>query len=359
MIEINTTPHLPNTPRPIVSIGTGGIVHDAHYPAYQKAGFPVVGLYDRDPARAQMMADKFGVGTTYASLADVVAHAPDDAIFDVAVPASQLTELLPQLPDGRAVLIQKPLGETLAQAEQIVAICREKELVAAVNFQMRWAPFILAARSLIDQGVIGEVHDMEVRVTVYTPWHLWPFLQAAPFAEIMYHSIHYIDLVRSFLGEPQGIYAKTTSHPNLPSMDGSRTTIIFDYGKFLRCNVETNHHHAYGLQHQESYVKWEGTKGAIKATMGLLMNYPSGEPDAFAYCQLQEQQEPVWQSVDIEGTWFPDAFIGSMGSLMAYVEGSTDHLPTAVDDAIQTVAVADAVCRSSQDGAIPIQTTSG
>ncbi len=354
MITINSSPIRPRTPRPIVSIGGGGIVHDAHYPAYQKAGFPIAGIFDINPERAQLMAAQFGVPQVYATLDAALTEAPADAIFDIAVPAAHLVDLLAQLPNGRAVLIQKPLGETLAQARQIQAICHEKQLVAAVNFQLRWAPFVLAARSLIDQGIIGAVHDMEVRVTVYTPWHLWPFLQAAPYAEIMYHSIHYIDLVRSFLGEPQGVYAKTTRHPTLPEMDGSRTSIIFDYGDLLRCNVETNHHHAYGLRHQESYIKWEGTKGAIKATMGLLMNYPQGEPDAFDYCQVSADAEPVWTPVVIDGTWFPDAFIGSMGSLMAYVEGSSAQLPTRVDDAVQTMAVADAVCRSSSGGGTTI-----
>ena len=354
MITINQRPILPQAPRPIVSIGAGGIVHDAHYPAYRKAGFPVVGIFDRSGERAQMMAETFGVPQVYGTLAEAVQQAPAEAIFDVAVPASALVELLQQIPDGRAVLIQKPLGETPAQTRQIQAICTEKNLVAAVNFQLRWAPFVLAARSLIAQGVIGDLHDMEVRVTVYTPWHLWPFLQSAPYSEIMYHSIHYIDLVRAFLGEPQSVYAKSTKHPSLPEMNGSRTTIIFDYGDMVRCNVETNHHHEYGLRHQESYIKWEGTKGAIKATMGLLMNYPTGEPDAFEYCRLQSGQDPTWTPVAIDGTWFPDAFIGSMGSLMAYVEGTADQLPTRVADAARTMAVADAVCRSSDSGGVVV-----
>ncbi len=98
-----------------------------------------------------------------------------EAIFDVAVPAGHILAVLRQLPDGRAVLIQKPMGDNLNQAREILALCQAKQLTAAINFQMRWAPFIIAARSLIDQGAIGEVHDMEVRVTVYTPWHLWPF----------------------------------------------------------------------------------------------------------------------------------------------------------------------------------------
>jgi len=196
---------------------------------------------------------------------------------------------------------------------------------------------------------------MEVRVTVYTPWHLWPFLQRVPYAEILYHSIHYIDLMRSFLGDPAGIYAKTVSHPALHQMQ-SRTNMILDYGAVLRCNIETNHQHAYGLRHQESYVKWEGTQGAIKIKLGLLMNYPTGEPDAFEYCVVQENQEPQWQSVTIQGSWFPDAFIGSMASLMRYVDGETDVLPTAVADAFKTMAVADAACRSSDTGATAIAT---
>ncbi|MEZ4866735.1 MAG: Gfo/Idh/MocA family oxidoreductase [Caldilineaceae bacterium] len=346
---------LPQQPRPIVSIGGGGIVHDAHYPAYQKAGFTVAGLFDLNPERARMMADTFAIPTRYSSLMEAATQAPAEAIFDVAVPAKNILDVLQQLPNGRAVLIQKPMGDNLAQARAILALCDAKQLTAAINFQMRWAPFIIAARSLIDQGAIGEVHDMEVRVTVYTPWHLWPFLQAVPYSEILYHSIHYIDLVRSFLGEPQGIYAKTVKHPKLLTMQGSRTNMIFDYGDVLRCNVETNHHHEYGLRHQESYVKWEGTHGAIKAKLGLLMNYPTGEPDAFEYCILQQGQAPTWQEVAIAGSWFPDAFIGSMASLMRYVDGETDQLPTAVADAFRTMAVADAACRSSAGGATKIE----
>lgn len=352
--EIVQKATLPQQPKPIVSIGAGGIVHDAHYPAYRKAGFSVVGLYDLNPDRAQQMATKFQVPTVYASIAEAGAQAPADAVFDVAVPASAIPDVIRELPDRRAVLIQKPMGENLVQARVIQTLCHEKQLTAAINFQLRYAPFVLAARSLIEQGVIGQVHDMEVRVTVYTPWHLWHFLERVPKPEILYHSIHYIDLVRSFLGEPQGIYCKSVKHPKAMNMDGTRTNIIFDYGDVLRANVETNHHHEYGLRHQESYIKWEGDRGAIKVTMGLLMNYPQGEPDAFEYCVLQEGQAPTWTPVAIEGSWFPDAMIGTMASVMRFVEGSSTVLPTAVDDAFKTMALAEAACLSSASGATPI-----
>ena len=80
---------------------------------------------------------------------------------------------------------------------------------AAVNFQLRYAPFIAEARKLIESGSMGKLVDVEVNVNVFTPWHQWNFLYGAERVEILYHSIHYIDLVRSLLGEPQRIYART------------------------------------------------------------------------------------------------------------------------------------------------------
>lgn len=362
LFVLQTTPPMPTVPAPIVIIGAGGIVNDAHLPAYRKAGFPVAGIFDLDADKARQRAQTFAIPTVYASLQEAVRLAPAGTVFDIAVPASAIIDILPHLPNGAGVLIQKPLGDNLAAARAICALCKDKALKAAVNFQLRYAPFVLAARSLIEQGAIGELYDMEVRVTIFTPWHLWKFLEQVPFAEIAYHSIHYLDLMRAFLGEPRGVYAKTVNHPASYKMQGSRTNFILDYGEWLRATITTNHQHAYGLKHQESYIKWEGSQGAIKAKMGLLMNYPTGVPDEFEYCLLTGEKEPVqegeqegvWQSEAIAGSWFPDAFIGTMASVMRCVEGSAASIPTAVADALHTMELLDAACRSSESGATPI-----
>lgn len=354
-ITIDQTIPTPAQPRPIVSIGAGGIVHDAHYPAYALADYPVVGLYDPDQSRAAYMAETFGVARTFDSLAAAVAFAPGDTVFDVAVPAAAIADVLPALPTGSAVLVQKPLGDNPTQTRELLQICRQRDLTAAVNFQLRWAPFVLAARSLIAQDAIGQVVDMEVRVDVLTPWHMWPFLQQIPYAEILYHSIHYIDLVRSFLGEPRGVWCHTVAHPALAAMRSSKTGLIFDYGPYTRVQIETNHFHQFGPARQDAYIKWEGTRGAIQATMGVLLNYPQGRPDRFQFCLLQGAQEPVWQETKLQGSWFPEAFIGSMGSLMRFLNAESRDLPTAMVDAACTMAVVEAACQSSASGASRIR----
>ena len=349
---------LPRRPRPIVLIGAGGIVRDAHLPAYRLAGFHVAAVHDLDLDRARRLAADFGIRRVSPALADAVSGAPADAVFDVAVPASALGGVLSALPDGAAVLIQKPFGENLAQCRELLALCRAKKLRASVNFQLRHAPAILAARELIASGAIGELHDIEVRVTVHMPWHLWTFLEQSARVEILYHSIHYLDLVRSFAGEPEGIYAKTLRSPLAPKLHSTRTAMILDYGERIRATVTTNHGHDFGPRHQESYVKWEGTRGAIKTQLGLLMDYPRGVSDYLEVCSFADNASASaareWREEPLGGSWYPHAFVGTMAGVMRHADDANDVPPTHVEDAARTMALVEAAYESSARGATPI-----
>lgn len=332
-------------------IGAGGIVNDAHLPAYQKAGFRVAGITNRTREKAETLAARFGIPHVYANLQEAIADLPSDTVYDITIMPAAYVETLEQLPEGSAVLIQKPMGDYFWQSKEILSVCRRKRLVAAVNCQLRFAPFVSAARNMIKQGLIGELYDMEVRVTVNTPWHLFPHVMVHPRLEIQYHSIHYVDLLRSFMGDPRTVMAKTVKHPQ-KTLSSTRTTILMDYGDARHAVINTNHDHVFGTTHEESFIKWEGTKGAIKAKMGLLMDYPRGVPDRFEYCLLEEGKNPEWKTLSLEGSWFPDAFIGTMSSLMRYKEGSSAILPTSVEDVIKTMAVVESAYISSDNGGV-------
>lgn len=62
----------------------------------------------------------------------------------------------------------------------LVADTCTQNLIAAVNFQMRYVPHIIALRDMINKGLLGEVYDMEVRMQINTPWHLWSWLEDKP-----------------------------------------------------------------------------------------------------------------------------------------------------------------------------------
>lgn len=341
---------LPVNSRPVVLIGAGGIVNTAHLPAYKIAGFPVEGIYDIDPEKAKATAASFNIPAVYNSIEELIAKRPADSVFDIAVPGSAILDVLAQVPDGTAVLLQKPMGENLEEAKKILAMSREKKLIAAINFQLRYAPFITEVRDMLKLGMLGELVDIEINVNVHTPWNLWDFLFSAPRVEILYHSIHYIDLVRSFLGNPRSVYAKTVKHPAMKELASVRSNIILDYGDMIRANILTNHCHIYGAARQQSYIKFEGTKGAVKIGLGLLMDYPAGQADIFEYITMENGRYDEWKSKKIEGSWFPHAFIGSMAQVMMAAEGSIGQPGNSVEDAIHTMECVEAAYTSSESG---------
>ncbi|WKN48752.1 Gfo/Idh/MocA family protein [Nocardioides sp. Arc9.136] len=343
---------LPDHPRPIVVLGAGGIVRDAHLPAYAKAGFDVASITDLRLERAEELAAQHGVPATYDDVAAAVAAAPADAVFDVALPPEAHVEVLEQLPDGAAVLLQKPLGNHLPDGVRTRQVCRRKGLVAAVNTQLRFAPYVAAARELVAAGTIGELYDLEVRVSVNTPWEMFPYVLDLDRLEINMHSVHYLDLVRSFLGDPTGVSAVTVRHPG-KSHANSRSDIALHYGdRPVRVVVSTNHDHHFGERHEESFVKWEGTRGAVRAQLGLLLDYPRGGEDLLEVV-TDDRLDEGWRPVPFEGSWFPDAFIGSMSVLQRHLEGSIPSLPTSVEDVFRTMAVVEAAYRSAAAGGEP------
>jgi predicted dehydrogenase len=337
----------PARPRPIVIIGSGAIVRTAHLPVYRRLEYPVAGLYDVNCAAARETAARFDVDRVFHSLDE--ACALEGVIYDLAVPGDQIAGILERLPRGSGVLMQKPMGGDLADARRIRAIAHRRDLVAAVNLQLRFSPGMLALRDLIQQGVLGTLVDIDVRIVIDQPWHNWTFLEGAPRLEVPYHSIHYIDAIRALAGEPEGVYCRAVSHPELPRLRDTRSSIILDYGERIRCSLVLNHTHRAGPRYRESLLLVEGTLGAARLTWGVNLSYPSGPPDT-----MEVFTDEAWRTVPLRGSWFIEAFEGPMSNLQRVMSGEDPVLVSSVDDAIKTMAIVEACYVSSERGAIAI-----
>ncbi len=347
MTDLTQAWPVPSHPRPIVVIGAGGIVRTAHLPVYRRLGFPVAGIYDINRAAAERTGSEFGIATVFPSLE--AACAAPGAVFDLAVPGDQILSILERLPDGSAVLIQKPMGRDLADARRILATARARRISAAVNFQLRFSPGVLALRDVIARGALGPIVDVDVRIVIDQPWHLWTFLEGAPRLEILYHSIHYLDAIRWLIGEPDGAYCRTVAHPAMPALRDTRSTIVLDYGDRIRCSLVLNHTHRMGPKYRASEMIVEGTRGAARLTWGVNLSYPSGPADT-----METSCGTEWTSVPLRGSWFVDAFEGPMSNLQRFAAGEDATLVGSVEDAIKTMALVEACYISSERGGTPV-----
>lgn len=324
----------PGAPRPIVIVGAGGIVNDAHLPAYRLAGFPVAGVFDLDRDKARALAGRWDT-RAFETLEEALATA--GAVYDLATPPAAHRSVLEQLPEGAAVLIQKPMGPDLEEATAILSLCRRRRLKAAVNFQLRFSAMMLAARDALERGWLGELVDVEVHLNLVTPWQLFPFLKGMSRVEIAVHSIHYLDLIRGFLGNPTGVHARTLGHPST-ELAQTRTSALIDFKPGQRVTLSINHNHDFGRRFQDASIRFEGTEGAAMIKLGLLLNYPQGEPDELWITRRGED----WVQVPLSGGWFPHAFIGTMSNVQRFAAGEDETLVSSVEDAWHTMALAEA-----------------
>ena len=230
MINLNQECIKPKKPIPIVIFGAGSIVNDAHLPAYEKSGFKVLGIFDPDIEKAKNLATKFNLDIFH-SLEEAIDQ--ENVIFDLATPPEVHTEILKFLPEKSGVLIQKPMGSNLDEATKILEICNTRSLKAAVNFQLRFAPMMIALKDAINSGLLGTIVDFDAWLALDTPWSLWKFLENLPRVEILLHSIHYFDFIRSVLVNPIGVKAKILGFPGKKTSN-TRTVKILDYGKNIR-----------------------------------------------------------------------------------------------------------------------------
>ena len=339
----------PSNPLPVVILGAGSIVRDAHLQAYKMADIPVAGIYDPDTSKARQLCKEWNIPLIES---ESEAYDNTDVCFDLATPPAVHAKLLEKIPQGAPVLIQKPMGSNLEDATRIHNICRDRNLHAAVNFQLRFAPMMLALKSAIDQGYLGTIVDFDAWLALDTPWHLWQFLESLDRVEIAVHSIHYLDFVRSLLGNPNGVYAKTVSHPR-SKVAQSRTAAILDYGRDIRCNLSINHDHFFGRRFQACEFRICGTEGAAYVKLGVNLDYPRGEPDEL---WIYAAGASDWQEVKLNGSWFPEAFAGRMCNLQRYATGEDNELVSSVEDSWHTMALVEAAFTSSANSATPIPT---
>ncbi len=317
MIAVKWRPEFPcKRDYSIAHIGCGGIVQQAHEPAYHNAGLRIVGVFDVYRANAEKLAAEWNIPKVYETVDDLLAD-PAVEIVDIAVPPwEQLAIVEKVAAAGKHMLCQKPLSDDFSQAVKIVELARQYGVKQAINQQMRWTAGIAASHDLITRGYIGQPTDAQIEVNCHTDWGMWSWLASRPHLEVLYHSIHYLDALRFLFGNPDWITSRHARYPLQGDVKGeSKTVTVWDYeAAGLQALVNVNHYNIHGTT--TATFRFSGTQGALEGKLGLMYNYPYGEPDSLVL-RRKGQSDEVFA---FDQKWIPDAFVGPMAGLMCAIE---------------------------------------
>ena len=144
----------------MLKVGVVGVGHLGQHHARILASLPGVtlaGVVDTKPGRAEEIGSKHGVpGFTDAT--ELLARV--DAV-SIAVPTVSHVEVaLPFIERGVAVLVEKPLAATLADADRLIEAAARRGTVLAAGHTERFNPAVAAALPLVTRPRFVEVHRL-------------------------------------------------------------------------------------------------------------------------------------------------------------------------------------------------------
>jgi predicted dehydrogenase len=121
-------------------------------------------ISDRDPARARALAEAAGADVHSGSNEEVIAHPQVSAVI-VSTPEQQHTQpILQALKLGKPVLVEKPIGFSLREADQILDTLQATKGELRVGYSRRYKECFLRAKEQMLQGRLGKVIGGMARV---------------------------------------------------------------------------------------------------------------------------------------------------------------------------------------------------
>lgn len=173
----------------------------------------------RDAAAVRAAADRHGWASAETDWRALVAR-DDIDLVDICTPGDSHAEIaLAALAAGKHVLCEKPLANTVAEAEEMAAAAEEahgRGQLAMVGFNYRRVPATALARTMVADGRLGTLRH--VRVTYLQDWLVDPEApltwrlrkESAGSGSLGDLGAHIIDLAQFLVGEPlAGVSALT------------------------------------------------------------------------------------------------------------------------------------------------------
>ncbi len=114
------------------------------------------GVASRKEEKAQAFANEFGIKVAYISYEEMLLDDKLDLIY-IATPHSEhYANMKLCIENGKNVLCEKAFTANAKQAEEILALAKEKGVFVAEAMWVRYMPMLTTIKGILNSGIIGE-----------------------------------------------------------------------------------------------------------------------------------------------------------------------------------------------------------
>jgi len=237
-------------------------------------GAELVAIAARSEPSVEKAKQTYPGATVYSDFRELVAR-DDLDVVDVVVPSHLHHQVAMEvIGQGKHLLLEKPMGITLTECDDMIRAARERQTLLAVGHELRLSSMWGKAKQMIDDGFIGDPLYALVELS-RNPYRLgadgWRYDISRVGSWVLEEPIHFFDLARWYLaasGEPERIYATANSRqPDKPELQDNFSAIMHFSGGAYAVVSQT----LAAFEHHQT-AKITGTKGALWASWSGAMD---------------------------------------------------------------------------------------
>jgi predicted dehydrogenase len=146
-------------------IGVGNVCEVKSAPAMMLIdNSSLVAVMRRDAAKAEDYARRHGVPAWYDDADKLIGDSRVNAIYIATPPHVHLEMTRKAAAVGKPVYVEKPMARTWAECLQMIDVCEKAGVPLYTAYYRRSLPNFLRVKQLIDDGLIGDVRMVNIRM---------------------------------------------------------------------------------------------------------------------------------------------------------------------------------------------------
>jgi predicted dehydrogenase len=328
----------------VIGLGNAAKPHAHALRDLQASFVQVSGVFARHAQRRQEFAAEHGFPSCDSAQA-LIADPRTDVVMLLTPPNGRLDALRLAITHGKPVLMEKPVGRTTAEAEEIVALAAAAGVPLGVVLQHRKRRGARLLAGILAQGRLGRVGL--VRLTV--PWWRDQAYYDTPGrgtlardggGVLLSQAIHALDLMLHLLGPVSSVIAMTTTSPlhRMETEDTAVAGLRFTSGA-VGSLVATTAAFPGGSE----VLQIDGEQGAVELGNGeLVLRWRDG--------RVERSPDPLASGTGADPMDFDHGMHRSVIQEFVEAMASGQDAPVPARDALPVHRLIDAILQSSREG---------
>jgi predicted dehydrogenase len=298
----------------------------------------VSAIASRDLPSAQQAATRLGIPTAYGSYEELLADPNVDAIYNPLPNHLHVPWTIKAAEAGKHVLCEKPISLTVAEAQMLLPVRARTGVKIGEAFMVRSHPQWLRARQLIDEGRIGDLRSV---LGFFSYFNIDPknIRNQAGLGggALMDIGCYLVQAARfAFATQPTRVVASIDRDPAMHTDRLTSAILEFAAGQAIfTCSTQL-------VPYQR--IQFLGTRGRIE--LEIPVNAPNDRPTRILIDSGSDlfgggvafETFPICDQYTLQGDAFSKAILDDT------------EVPVSIEDAIQNMAVIEAIFRSGKTG---------